>query len=274
MLKKIISSGQAGAGLAALDVALKLDIPHSGYISRGRITEQGRLPDIYQLEEVNSFSYTSRTEKNVLAGQGTLIITRGPLVKGTVFARQTALANGRPCHHCDLNRQAIFGAAQNATAWITKHQIEVLHVTGSRQSDDREIYQLSRQLLETIFQLNLIEENVPNPFQPHGIRDELIGLSMPPESVEEAVNRLVRQLSFKQKTRLARVQEEAIDGLMDTLGIFIITEFKLWGNTPLKAACRDLEGLDNVDQETAALVIMRALHKELNKNGRVLKVVK
>ncbi len=39
MIKKIISGGQTGADQAALDSANKLDMPHGGWIPKGRITE-------------------------------------------------------------------------------------------------------------------------------------------------------------------------------------------------------------------------------------------
>jgi len=43
MLTKIISGGQTGADRAALDVAIELDIPHGGWIRKGRKTEDGDL---------------------------------------------------------------------------------------------------------------------------------------------------------------------------------------------------------------------------------------
>ena len=52
MIKKIISGGQTGAGQAALDVALKFDIPYGGWIPKGRKTEKGPLPEKYLLKEV------------------------------------------------------------------------------------------------------------------------------------------------------------------------------------------------------------------------------
>lgn len=45
MIKKIISGGQTGADQAALDVAIKLGIPHGGWIPKGRKTEDGPLTD-------------------------------------------------------------------------------------------------------------------------------------------------------------------------------------------------------------------------------------
>ena len=54
MIKKIISGGQTGADQAALDVAIKLNIPHGGWIQKGRKTEEGPLPDQYLLQEMPS----------------------------------------------------------------------------------------------------------------------------------------------------------------------------------------------------------------------------
>ena len=48
MIKKVISGGQTGADQAALDIAIKLDIPHGGWIPKGRLTEDGPLPEKYR----------------------------------------------------------------------------------------------------------------------------------------------------------------------------------------------------------------------------------
>jgi hypothetical protein len=77
MIKKIISGGQTGADRAALDTAIKLGIPHGGWISKGRKAEDGPLPDKYQLQEMPTDSYPERTEQNVVDSEGTLIISHG-----------------------------------------------------------------------------------------------------------------------------------------------------------------------------------------------------
>ena len=82
MIKKIISGGQTGADRAALDVAIKLNIPHGGWILKGCITEDGPLPEIYNLQEMPTESYPARTEQNVIDSDGTLIIARGKLTGG------------------------------------------------------------------------------------------------------------------------------------------------------------------------------------------------
>lgn len=57
MIKKIIPVGQTGAVLAGLDAAIKFNIPHDCWIPKGRKSEDGRLPDRYQLQKIPNSSY-------------------------------------------------------------------------------------------------------------------------------------------------------------------------------------------------------------------------
>jgi hypothetical protein len=63
MIKKIISGGQTGVDRAALDVAIKLKIPHGGWIPKGKLTEEGSLPEKYQLREMPTDSYEKKLHK-------------------------------------------------------------------------------------------------------------------------------------------------------------------------------------------------------------------
>jgi hypothetical protein len=38
MIKRIISGGQTGADRAALDFAIKMDLPHGGWVPKGRMS--------------------------------------------------------------------------------------------------------------------------------------------------------------------------------------------------------------------------------------------
>jgi hypothetical protein len=104
MIEKIISGGQTGADRAALDVAIKFNIPHGGWIPKGRKAEDGRLPDKYQLQEMSTASYPQRTEKNVLESDGTLIFSRGEPTGGTRYTRMTSLKHRKHLLHIDLLR--------------------------------------------------------------------------------------------------------------------------------------------------------------------------
>ncbi|MBL7204628.1 MAG: hypothetical protein ISS63_09880 [Desulfobacteraceae bacterium] len=74
MLQKIISGGQTGAARAALDVAIEFNIPHGGWIPKGRRTEDGVLPEKYQLKEMPTASYPKRTEQKEEKGTGELLL--------------------------------------------------------------------------------------------------------------------------------------------------------------------------------------------------------
>ncbi|MCI5220281.1 MAG: hypothetical protein D3914_14100, partial [Candidatus Electrothrix sp. LOE2] len=81
-MKKIISGGQTGADRAALDAAIERGIPHGGWLPKGRTTEDGPLGQQYRLQELDSYRYRDRTEKNVKESDGTLIVSYGPLTGG------------------------------------------------------------------------------------------------------------------------------------------------------------------------------------------------
>jgi hypothetical protein len=63
MIKKIISGGQTGAERAALDVAIRLNIPYGGWVPKGRLAEEGSIPERYQLQEMPTESYCAALNK-------------------------------------------------------------------------------------------------------------------------------------------------------------------------------------------------------------------
>jgi len=148
MLKKIISGGQTGADRAALDAAIRLGIPHGGWLPKGRLAEDGCLPEQYLLEEMPTDSYQKRTQKNVQASDGTLIISRGAPTGGTDFTRVQVLRYGKQLLGIDLNNQSnLQDAASLVASWIELQRIAVLNVAGPRASKDPCIYQDTLNLL-------------------------------------------------------------------------------------------------------------------------------
>src|SRR6266496_3086201 len=75
VLEKIISGGQTGADRAALDFAIGRGIAHGGYCPRGRVAEDGMIPERYQLRETPSSDYAPRTEWNVRDSDGTVVLS-------------------------------------------------------------------------------------------------------------------------------------------------------------------------------------------------------
>ncbi|MDO9530025.1 MAG: putative molybdenum carrier protein [Syntrophales bacterium] len=150
MIKKIISGGQTGADRAALDVAIKVGIPHGGWIPKGRKTEDGVLPDKYQLQEMSTTSYPKRTEQNVLDSEGTLIVSHGKLNGGSALTRKLAGKHKRPCIHIDMDRLSITDAVDAIKEWIGYNAIQILNVAGPRASKDPDIYNSTKEILETM----------------------------------------------------------------------------------------------------------------------------
>ena len=141
MLKKIISGGQSGVDRAALDAAIRIGIPHGGWIPKGRITEEGPLPEKYHLSEMPTESYSERTEKNVIDSDGTLIISRGTPAGGTDYTRKMVLKHGKQMLHIDMALHRNFKeTASLVSAWIKMNNIETLNVAGPRASKDPNIY--------------------------------------------------------------------------------------------------------------------------------------
>jgi len=151
MLKKILSGGQTGADQAALDAAIKNNIPHGGAIPKGRMTENGVLPEKYNLEEMATKSYPKRTEKNVIDGDGTVIFSHGKLTGGSLLTQEKAVEHGKPVLHLDLISTDIGGAVRTLQQFIQDYNIEILNVAGPRASEDEKIYGTVFEMVNGLF---------------------------------------------------------------------------------------------------------------------------
>jgi hypothetical protein len=148
---KIVSGGQTGVDRAALDAAVALGVEHGGWCPRGRLAEDGRIPDRYALRETDQPDYRVRTEWNVLDSDATLILCRGPLGGGTELTRQLAEQHGRPCLVVDLDAPP---PPAEVAQWLRHRRVEVLNVAGPRESQNpgigRPAEAFVRELLETV----------------------------------------------------------------------------------------------------------------------------
>lgn len=156
-LSKVISGGQTGVDRAALEVALFLEIPHGGWCPKGRRAEDGPIPETFNLIETSSFNYAIRTEKNVVESDGTLIIFRGAITRGTGLTVKFAKRHHRPYLCIDLadlsadDEQAIEEMSQEILNWLAKENINVLNVAGPRESTTPNINSQSHSLLLNTF---------------------------------------------------------------------------------------------------------------------------
>ena len=265
MIKKIISGGQTGADQAALDAAIRLEIPHGGWIPKGRMTESGPLPDKYKLQEMITTSYPKRTEKNVTDSDGTVIISRGKLTGGSKLTEKLAEKHKRPCLHIDLNKTPTFFAASIINAWIGLHKIEILNVAGPRASKDPEIYQDVRYIIEGVILLGLAKVK-PD--------EHLKKLPTPPKTVDEAADRLISDLNLKDKVTIANMDLDDLVDLHSSLFVYFKNAFGLWpGNTELMESCQSLSNDPVNNENDAAAVILVVLRKKLQATHR-MRIVK
>jgi hypothetical protein len=152
MVTKIISGGQTGADRAALDFAIKYNISYGGWAPKGRKSEDGSIPEIYQLQEMPTSDYSKRTEQNILDSDGTLIVSHGILTGGSALTEFFADQHKKPCIHVDLGKLSLKDAAIIINSWIEDNNVKVLNIAGPRAGKDPEIYKATFNLLETIFE--------------------------------------------------------------------------------------------------------------------------
>jgi len=150
-IEKIVSGGQTGADRVALDFAIKNNIPHGGWIPKGRLTEEGPLPDYYQLQEMETGSYAKRTEQNVIDSDGTLITSHGKLTGGSALTRQFAKKHQRPWLHIDFNKVSMQESAKQIKNWVDGNEIKTLNIAGPRASKDSRIYRKTLEVLKIAF---------------------------------------------------------------------------------------------------------------------------
>lgn len=273
MIRKIISCGQTGVELAALDIALKLGIAHGGWTSRGRRNEEGALPVQYDLRETVSLGFQEAQEKNVAESDGTLVISKGIKSSGPTRAVQMALKHQRQFLHVDLRQYALFEAASLTNSWMSQKMIQEVYVTGPMISEDPQIYEQTRKLLETAFYLGFVKSGI----QPdHSARSEASGHRHAdhPQTVGEAVKRLKTTLSLKDRSLLANMQPDELSHLNSGLGEYIKQNFGLYvGNEALMLSCAAVGRVAKPLADEASAIILRVLWEDLRKTHK-LRVIK
>jgi hypothetical protein len=132
-VRQIVSGGQTGVDRAALDVALELGLPCGGWCPKGRLAEDGPIPERYPLRETRSARYARRTLWNVRDSDATLILAREPLGGGTAYTERCAQELERPCLVVppDARDDAAVGRVR---AWLDANDVEILNVAGPRES--------------------------------------------------------------------------------------------------------------------------------------------
>jgi hypothetical protein len=146
----IISGGQSGVDRAALDVAIALGLPYSGWCPAGGaaedlVTPPGLLAAYPRLRETATDGVAERTRLNVRDSTATLVVSPPELVAGgTLLTVDEVTRLARPC-------LVTTGPAEPAREWLeTLGAPCVLNVAGPRASEWPEGYDVARRLLEEL----------------------------------------------------------------------------------------------------------------------------
>ena len=148
-LEKIVSGGQTGADRAGLDIAMKVGLPVGGYCPKGRLAEDGTVPEHYPLVEMTKGGYSARTERNVIESDGTLILNIGKLSGGTRLTVECARKHNKP--HLAIQLDAAKPKVSTLAEWLEQNNIRVLNVAGPRESKTPGVHQLAFRYLEEFF---------------------------------------------------------------------------------------------------------------------------
>jgi len=157
--KRIISGGQTGVDRAALDAAMELGIPVSGWCPRGRKALDGVIPDKYPLTETRGKAYQARTKWNVRDSDTTLILCLGEPSGGTALTIKYCEQLGKPFYvHCLNSEWGTYVDGEDfygVIYWMNCHAIDVLNVAGPREGKYFPVYDQAHSFLTGVFRQQL-----------------------------------------------------------------------------------------------------------------------
>jgi hypothetical protein len=148
----IVSDGQTGADRAGLDWAISSGVRHGGWCPRGRKTENGVLPELYQLKDTPGGGYLQRTEWNVRDSDATLIFTLDDKLDGG-SKRTAAFADsaGKPWMHVLPSVHPKYVAR-----FLLRHGVATVNIAGKRASTAPGIEQFVHEMLSQAVRVNEI----------------------------------------------------------------------------------------------------------------------
>lgn len=273
-IKKIISGGLSVSDQAVLDAAIRLGIPHGGYIPWGRTTEIGTLPSKYNLQELNTDKHLDCIEKNVKKSKGTLIISAGQFNDDAEYARRMTMKYSHQIFTVDLELTPSFEAATLVNDWIQMHNIDVLYVIGPLATEYRHVDRHVTVIVEGALLLDIMDVPQGSRIQDLPYDKYLQKLQAIPKTVDEAIDQIVSDMSLEEKVRLASFDKEDLRVINYSLSIFIRNQlFMKDVNKELFESCRAVSGNKNLNEATAALVIIEKLWERLRDTHR-LRVLK
>ncbi len=87
-------------------------------MSQGRKAEDGKIPGKYNLKEMDTCDYLSRTEANVVDSDATLVFTEKMATGGSLRTIEFSLKHGKPWHHISLGLWGRIRATRQIFKWL------------------------------------------------------------------------------------------------------------------------------------------------------------
>lgn len=152
MIEAIWSGAQTGVDRAALDFAIEYGIPHGGWVPRGRLSEDGRVPARYHVKEHPAPTYPPRTEANVQDTDATVIFSTGSiqLERGCLLTASLCLKHKKPYLVVNLSDADEARAVAGIEKLLQENEIKILNVAGARGSRNPDVAKVRRILVRTI----------------------------------------------------------------------------------------------------------------------------
>lgn len=147
-----MSGGQTGVDRAAWDAAMELGMEQTGWVPKGRLAEDGVIPQRYRCQEISHPYYAARTVQNLLNSDATIILCFGAPSGGTQLTIKLCQKHRRPHLVIDLDEEALTSAIEQATTFLRDHNPERLNVAGLRGSSRTDVYERARIFLVNLFQ--------------------------------------------------------------------------------------------------------------------------
>ena len=156
---RIISGGQTGVDRAGLVAAMSYSIPVGGWVPKGRMAEDGVVPEgFYDMQECEG-GYRERTRANVYSGDATLILSdKFPLSCGTAYTVEVVTELSKPFKVINLDKNDV--AAQIRDWMLSLESVIppkensnciVLNVAGPRESVSPGIFSKAKNVLLEVF---------------------------------------------------------------------------------------------------------------------------
>lgn len=229
---KIISDGQQGAALAALDAAIELGVAHGGWAPAKRSLVLKKQSNRYNLQSLHQLTHEDCVRRNILQADGTLIISDGPLPAPYRWSLEFSTKRNKPCLEINLAEAPEFLAAGRIIAWVFKNQIEEINVIGPTPEDSTDIYQTTKDIFSTALYMAVVKDQMHGPRAPKARPGAF--------AKDHIVEDIISQLSLKDRVALARLPQGDIHRMHSMFRAFILKQ--------VGPACDEDEYLGLIDQ--------------------------